>query len=394
MAGSKDYEKKNDSNRFVLEDEDQAVWNAVARKEDEEPERGPQDEHNPPVKKPSQYKGFDKKMPKSNIEFGGKSIMRGSFSKENLENANFSAANLIGANLSGANLRNVDFSGADLSGANLSGADLSGAILAGAVLHETNFTGAKLHNVKLHDADLENAILLDIDIDDVTLEELQELVEYLAKYYPHKLNLTRINLTLLDLKRVDLSKISLRGVDFTGVDFTGVNIMELDLSESIITPQQIAQALGRVPNVEELKKILAPKKTKGKGFEGLDFDKLFFDDGREFGTWDFTKDKGMSIEKMLKAGKKVFRSPNAKPPVKEDEILEKIRRERENEEKNNNRELRELIEQRKREELEARREKKREQEKNDSASREIDKDIFKDDMHRDQMISSRGGNER
>ena len=80
-------------------------------------------------------------------------------------------------------------------------------------------------------------------MDELAIEELQALVEYLAVYYPHKLNLRRINLSLLDLKRIDLRQVSLRGVDFTGLDFTGVNIMELDLSECIITPQQIAQAL-------------------------------------------------------------------------------------------------------------------------------------------------------
>ena len=58
----------------------------------------------------------------------------------------------------------------------------------------------------------------------------------------------------------------MKGVDFTGMDFTGVNIMELDLSECIITPEQIAQALGRIPSVDELKKILAPKKKKMKSF--------------------------------------------------------------------------------------------------------------------------------
>ena len=47
----------------------------------------------------------------------------------------------------------------------------------------TNFTGAKLNGVKLSEADLEDAILLDIEIDAMGIEELQELIEYIAKYY-------------------------------------------------------------------------------------------------------------------------------------------------------------------------------------------------------------------
>ena len=39
----------------------------------------------------------------------------------------------------------------------------------------------------LTDADFDNAILLDITIDAIALEDLQELIEYLAKYAPHKL---------------------------------------------------------------------------------------------------------------------------------------------------------------------------------------------------------------
>lgn len=163
-----------------------------------------------------------------------------------------------------------------MSDANLSGADLSGAVLSNAVLKHTNFSGAVLNGVVLTDADLDNAILLDITIDAIALEDLQELVEYLAKYAPHKLNLAKMNLTMLNLAKIDLKNLNLRGVDFTGCDFTGVNIMELDLSECIITPQQIAQALGRVPNAEELRRIMAPKvKPKGPKSQGIDLTDLF-----------------------------------------------------------------------------------------------------------------------
>ncbi len=296
----------------------------------------------------------------NSIDFVGKNLENGKFANENLQNASFSVANLTGVDFSGADLRGVDFSGANLTDANLSGADLSGAILSGAVLHRTNFTGAKLNGVKLSEADLEDAILLDIEIDAMGIEELQELIEYIAKYYPHKLNLSKLNLTLLNLQRIDLSKLNLRGVDFTGCDFTGVNIMELDLSECIITPQQIAQALGRVPSKDELAKILAPKKKKQKGFEGVDMNSLFLGDGKEFGVWDVVNDKGISIESLLKVGKKVFRHGAEKPKVKDEEALKNIKSERELQVKSHNEELRKIIEERKRKELEARQAKKNE----------------------------------
>lgn len=296
----------------------------------------------------------------NSIDFVGKNLENGKFANENLQNASFSVANLTGVDFSGADLRGVDFSGANLTDANLSGADLSGAVLAGAVLHRTNFTGAKLNGVKFSEADLEDAILLDIEIDALGIEELQELIEYIAKYYPHKLNLSKMNLTLLNLQRIDLSKVNLRGVDFTGCDFTGVNIMELDLSECIITPQQIAQALGRVPSKEELAKILAPKKKQQKSFNGVDMSAIFLGDGREFGVWDVVNDKGISVESLLKAGKKVFRHGAAKPGVKDEDALKNIKSERELQVKSHNDELRKIIEERKQKELEARKAMKKE----------------------------------
>lgn len=296
----------------------------------------------------------------NSIDFVGKNLENGKFAHENLQNANFSVANLTGVDFSGADLRGVDFSGANLSGANLSGADLSGAVLSGAVLHGTNFTGAKLNGVKFAEADLEEAILLDIEIDALGIEELQNLIEYIAKYYPHKLNLNKLNLTLLNLQKIDLSKLNLKGVDFTGCDFTGVNIMELDLSECIITPEQIAQALGRVPGKEELARILAPKKKKAKGFEGVDMSSVFLGDGKEFGVWDVVNDKGISIESLLKAGKKVFRHGAEKPNVKDEDALKNIKSEHELQVKSHNDELRKVIEERKQKELEARRAMKKE----------------------------------
>ncbi len=303
-----------------------------------------------------------------NIDFVGKNLEHGQFSGENLQNASFSVANLSEVDFSGANLRGVDFSGANLTNANLSGADLTGAVLTGAVLHGTNFTGAKLNGVKFQEADIENAILLDIEIDSLGIEELQELIEYIAKYYPHKLNLSKINMTLLDLRRIDLTQVNLKGVDFTGCDLTGVNILELDLSECIISPEQIAQALGRVPTKEELAKILAPKKKKQKKFEGIDISSIFLGDGKEFGIWDVMHDKGISIEALMNAGKKVFRSGARKPDIKDEQALKNVKSEQELEVKSHNEELRRVIEERKRQELEAR----------SAMKKELEKEVVKD----------------
>lgn len=312
------------------------------------------------------------------IDFVGKNLENGKFASENLQNANFSVANLTGVDFSGADLRGVDFSGANLTDANLSGADLSGAVLSGSVLRRTNFSGAKLNGVKLQEADLEDAILLGVEIDELGIEELQALVEYLAKYYPHKLNLAKMNLTLLNLAQIDLSKVNLRGVDFSGCDFTGVNIMELDLSECIITPEQIAQALGRVPGKDELAKIMAPKKKQDKKFEGVDISSIFLGDGKEFGVWDVVHDKGISIDSLLKTGKKVFRRGAEKPPVKDGDALKNIKSEQELKAKSHNEELRKVIEERKRRTLKERAAKKQElqnetaREKKEPLKREID----------------------
>ena len=288
------------------------------------------------------------------LRFVGKNLENGKFAKENFAGANFSVANLTGVDFSGANLRGVDFSGANLTGANLCGADLSGAILSGAVLHNTDFSKAKLNGVKLIDADLEDALLLDIEIDALGIEELQALVEHLEKYYPHKLNLAKLNLSLLDFKRIDLRNLNLKGVDFTGVNFAGVSIVGVDLSACKITPEQIAQALGRQPSQDELVKILAPKKKKSD-FKGVDVTSIFFDDGKEFGVWDFTKDKGISIDTLVKVGKKVF-SQGKKPQAKEDAKNPQANEDREvSKIKSHNDELRKIIEERKQKELEARR---------------------------------------
>lgn len=304
--------------------------------------------------KPGVRKAEDKLYkPLSKIEFSGKKLEDGNFAGENLENANFSCADLSGTDLSGANLRGVDFSGSNLSDANLSGADLTGAVLSGAVLKNTNFTGANLSGIKFEDIDIEGAILLDIKIDDWALEDFQTLIEFLAKYYPHKLNLTLLNLTLLDLSRIDLSKVDLRGVDFTGCNLTGVDLWGLDLSQCIITPEQIAQALGRVPTPAEMKMLLAPKnKAKRKGWN-IDFED-FFNNRKEFGVIDTTKMKGTKISDMMKMGQKLMQKMGygQAPEPTDAEIVAEIQKEKADKEKSHNAELREVIEARKREALE------------------------------------------
>lgn len=285
----------------------------------------------------------------------GQNMVGADFAGEDLSNADFSAANLQDVNFSGATLCGADFTGADLSGADLSGADLSSCIFAGAKLRGTNFTGANMEGVILRDADIEDAILIDIRMDELAVEELQALVEYLAIYYPHKLNLRRINLSLLDLKRIDLRRVNLRGVDFTGVDFTGVNIMELDLSSCIITPEQIAQALGRVPNPEELKKILAPKNRKKAKKFYIDFTE-FLSNGHFTGWIDLTKNS-ISTDQLVKAFLKIKNTIAKKPEEKDEVIFEKAKAfhaERlEEERKVYNEEQRKNIEERKQKMLDA-----------------------------------------
>lgn len=285
---------------------------------------------------------------KSNIDFHGKNLENGSFAGENFENANFSAANLKGINLAGANLRGVDLSGADLTGANLEGADLTGANLSGAKLTGANLKRTKLREVSLSGADLTDAVFLEIDIDNLTLEDLQELVEYLATYYPHKLNLSKFDLKLLDLSRIDLTKVSLRGVDFTGADFTGVNILELDLSECIITPEQIAQALGRTPSPEELKKILAPKPKKKARSYFIDMTDFFFDNGIPAGVWLTSRGKATSFEQIFSAVKRFVNAFE-----KDEKIIEKPHdKQLQQEEKSSNDDLRRIIEENKKNLLE------------------------------------------
>ena len=252
--------------------------------------------------------------------YSGKILIKQNFENANLKNASFSVANLTDANFTKANLEGVDFSGANLSGANFSEANLSGATLNGAILKGTNFTGANLNGARLVDADIEDAILVDAILDEIAIKDLQELVEILAKYYPHKLNLSKLNLTMLDLSKIDLTKVNLKGVDFTGVSFVGINIYELDLSECVITPQQIEQAIGHKPTPDELKKILAPKpKAKQLKSKSVDLTSMFYDDGSEFGMINAWKYKGLDITKQMFIGKQVFKDGAKRPEQKNEQ---------------------------------------------------------------------------
>ncbi len=291
-----------------------------------------------------------------NIDFHGKNLQNGDFSDENLEDANLSGADLRNANLSGANLRGIDLSGADLTGANLEGADLTGANLSGAKLIKANLKKTKLHNVIFDGADLTDAVFLEIDVDNPTLENIQDIVEYLAVYYPHKLNLAKFDLTLLNLAQIDLSRVNLRGVDFTGADFTGVNILELDLSECIITPEQIAQALGHQPSPEELRKILAPKPKKKHKSYGIDMTDFFFDNGLPAGVWFTHRGKAVTFDQIFGAVKRFTNAFRKDAP--ENDLLEDIKQEKKlakqeaEQEKSANEDLRKIIEENKKNTLE------------------------------------------
>ena len=289
----------------------------------------------------------------------GKNLQGSNHSGENLINANFSGSNLQEINLKGAKLNNADFTGADLSGADLSNADLSGADFTGAKLVGANLSGAKMHGVTLKNADLQDAILTDADLDNLSLAELQELVEFLAAYYPHKLNLSRLNLALLDLKRIDLSKVNLRGVDFTGCSFFGVNIFELDLSECIISPAQIEQALGHQPTPAEISKLLAPKRTKSKKSRGGFDIEEFFRGGKSRLDIDVTN-YSVNAQKLLDSGKKIIREIKNSDTKQEEKINKN----------DNNEELRKSIEQYKREVMEQRKEQQAEPEKSVEQVRE------------------------
>ena len=130
----------------------------------------------------------------------------------------------------------------------------------------------------------------------------------------------------------------------------------MDLSECIITPEQIAQALGRVPGQDELKRILAPKRKKPSANLQIDLTDLFLNSDKQIGVIDVGGFKGMDTEKLVKFTKKMYKQfkGKEKAPVKDKEALEHIRQQN----KANKEALRQVIEARKRQELENRLRKK------------------------------------
>ena len=164
---------------------------------------------------------------------------------------------------------------------------------------------------------------------------------------------------MLDLKRIDLTQVNLRGVDFTGCDFTGVNIFELDLSECVISPAQIEQAIGHVPTALELKKLLSPKNKKRKSaVKGIDFED-FFSGGSGGFELDTTR-IGIDVKNLAKTGKEILKSFHKRDS--DEKIIENFDKEKVNnksERKESNvEELRKTIEQHKKEVLERRQEEK------------------------------------
>jgi len=357
VRSSKEPENKEefDVDRFY---ENNFSWNAISDVTIKEEEKKA-----PPKRIKPIGKGAD---------FSGQSLIGSKYAGKDLKNADFSGADLRDSDFKGAMLEGADFSSADLSGADLSGANLNQAVFSSATLRGTNFTGAKMNGVTLKDADIEDAILLDVEMDEIALQELQDLVEFLATYYPHKLNLRRINLTLLDLSKIDMTQLDLRGVDFTGCCFTGVNIYELDLSECIISQAQIEQALGRPVTPKELKEILAPKNKKKKR-RGIDLTEFFFAVGPA-AVWDASKHPGIRIEDIMRAGKKLY-NMFLKRQDSDQEILEKFHnrglKTEEEKQKEHNERMRQKLEEKK---YELRKEKDMEEYKKNLRNSQIKED--------------------
>ncbi|MBR1948995.1 MAG: hypothetical protein IKA30_04315, partial [Alphaproteobacteria bacterium] len=72
-----------------------------------------------------------------------------------------------------------------------------------------------------------------------------------------------------------------------------------------------------------------------------------FTGGKDYLVWDFTNDKGISIETLMKYGKKVF-SHGKKPEAKEEnkEPVENNQEKEDQKAKTHNEELRKIIEER------------------------------------------------
>ncbi|MBR1904371.1 MAG: hypothetical protein IJ824_04260, partial [Alphaproteobacteria bacterium] len=169
-----------------------------------------------------------------------------------------------------------------------------------------------------------------------------------------------------------------------GCDLTGVNIFELDLSECLISPEQIAQAIGHMPTPDELAKILAPKKKgQKKQSGGIDFGDLF--DSRGGFDWDATK-SGTDMKKLLAAGKDIFKSFQKNDGKTDDKKNEPEKED--NSKENNVDELRKSIEEHKRQVLEQQRMEKQQ------AEQEINREAVKEKINEAKMQIINNNRER
>ena len=130
----------------------------------------------------------------------------------------------------------------------------------------------------------------------------------------------------------------------------------MDLSECIISPAQIEQALGHQPTMEEMKKLMAPKSGKAKNKRGgFDFEE-FLRGGRSRLDFD-ARGASVDTKELIESGKKLYKELTQKEEKKETK-------------EDNTEEVRKSIEQYKREVLEQRKEQQEQQEKTIEQRRE------------------------
>ena len=122
----------------------------------------------------------------------------------------------------------------------------------------------------------------------------------------------------------------------------------------------------------------------------MDWMDLFVDDGREIGVWDVSRSKGVSIDKIFDAGRKVFRRDAAKPKIKDEEILEQVKSEQKAKSDERKEKVLENIEKNKQAVLEARKERQRELQEKEQEERKQHKSM---EISSD-MVRGRGGFER
>ena len=118
--------------------------------------------------------------------------------------------------------------------------------------------------------------------------------------------------------------------------------------------------MGRNPTRDEMMQLLMPRKKEGgKEWSGIDWES-FFRGGEDYSIWDATKDKGITIEQILKTGKKVFRKEAGKPKLKDEQIVEQVKTEQKNKDLERTEKIRESIEKNRQAVLEARKERQKE----------------------------------